>query len=194
MRLFHFLILAAIAAFVCSTALAVPEQAAKKATALGFTMKDIDGKEVDLGKYAGKVVMIVNVASKCGHTPQYAKLEALYEKYKDKGFVILGFPANNFKSQEPGSDEDIKAFCTKNYGVTFDMFSKISVLGEDKAPLYQFLTSKEKDGQFGGEIQWNFTKFLLNRHGEVVGRFEPKTKPDEPDVVKAIETALAEAK
>lgn len=118
----------------------------------------------------------------------------VYEKYKDKGFVILGFPANNFKSQEPGSDEDIKAFCTKNYGVTFDMFSKISVLGEDKAPLYQFLTSKEKDGQFGGEIQWNFTKFLLNRHGEVVGRFEPKTKPDEPDVVKAIETALAEAK
>lgn len=186
------LIAACAVAVLCAGVVAAPVKEAKKESALGFKVKDIDGKDVDLGKYNGKVVMIVNVASKCGHTPQYEQLEALYEKYRDQGFVILGFPANNFKSQEPGTNEEIKAFCTTKYNVKFDMYSKISVVGEDKAPLYQFLTSPEKNGKFGGEIQWNFTKFLLNRKGEVVARFEPKTKPDEPEVVKAIEAALGE--
>ncbi|MGN6627450.1 MAG: glutathione peroxidase, partial [Tepidisphaeraceae bacterium] len=134
---------------------------------LAFTMKDIDGHDVNLADYKGKVVMIVNVASRCGFTPQYKGLEAIYEKYKDKGFVILGFPANNFKSQEPGSDADIKAFCTAKYNVSFPMFSKISVKGDDKAPLYQFLTQSETAGDFGGEIGWNFTKFLVDRNGQL---------------------------
>ena len=156
-----------------------------------FTMDSIDGKPVNLASFSGKVVLIVNVASKCGFTPQYAALEALYEKYKDKGFVIVGVPANNFMSQEPGTNEEIKTFCTNKYNVTFPMMSKVSVKGDDKAPLYTFLTDKSSDPQFGGDIKWNFTKFLFDRSGNPVARFEPATTPDSPQVIAAIETALA---
>lgn len=158
---------------------------------LTHVMKDINGNDVDLSAYKGKVVMVVNVASKCGFTPQYAELEALYQKYKDKGFAILGFPANNFMSQEPGTNEEIKTFCSTTYNVTFDMFSKISVKGEDMAPLYQDLTSTEKNGAFGGDIKWNFTKFLIARDGKVVERFGPSTSPSDPAVVSAVERELA---
>jgi glutathione peroxidase len=149
-----------------------------------FTMNSIDGKPVPLASYKGKVALVVNVASRCGFTPQYAGLEALYRQYKDRGFVVLGFPANNFMGQEPGTNEEIKTFCTRKYDVTFPMFSKISVKGEDKAPLYQFLT------QTGGDIPWNFTKFLVDGDGKVIVRFEPKMKPDSPEVTAAIEKAL----
>ncbi len=154
-------------------------------------MKDIDGKEVDLSSYKGSVVMIVNVASKCGLTKQYAGLEALYRKYKDQGFIVIGFPANNFGGQEPGSDEDIATFCSTKYDVTFPMFSKISVKGDDKAPLYKNLTEKETAGEFAGEIGWNFTKFLVDRNGQIMARFESKTSPDNAKVAEAIETAIA---
>ncbi len=160
--------------------------------ALRFTVKDIDGKPVNLARYQGKVVMMVNVASKCGNTPQYADLEKLYEKYKDKGLVILGFPANDFGMQEPGSEKEIKEFCSETYKVKFPMFSKVTVKGEKAAPLYQYLTDKEKDEKFGGEIEWNFAKFLVNRKGEVVGRFKATLNPSDPAVVKAIEKELKE--
>jgi glutathione peroxidase len=159
--------------------------------ALGFNVKDIDGKNVDLSQYAGKVVLIVNVASKCGNTPQYEALEKAYNQYKDKGFVILGFPANNFHAQEPGSDLEIKQFCTATYGVTFPMFSKISVKGDDMAPLYKYLTSVDTQPKAKGDITWNFEKFLIGRDGNVAARFDPKTKPDSPEVVSAVEAALA---
>lgn len=156
-------------------------------------MKDIDGKEVDLKQYEGKVLMVVNVASKCGLTPQYEQLVEIHKKYKDKGFEVLGFPANNFMSQEPGTDAEIKEFCTTKFGVDFPMFSKVSVKGEDMDPLYQELTSKDENGEYGGDIKWNFTKFLVNKDGEVVARFEPQTKPDAPEVLEAIEKALGES-
>jgi len=156
-----------------------------------FTMDSIDGKPVSLSSFSGKVVLVVNVASKCGFTPQYAALEALYEKYKDKGFVIVGVPANNFMSQEPGTNEEIKKFCSNKYNVTFPMMSKVSVKGDDKAPLYTFLTDKTSDPQFGGDIKWNFTKFLFDRSGDPVARFEPATTPDSPQVITAVEAALA---
>ncbi len=156
-----------------------------------FTMKDIDGNQKKLDSYKGKVVMVVNTASKCGNTPQYEGLEAIYKKYKDKGFVILGFPANNFMGQEPGTDKEIKDFCTLKYDVTFPMFSKISVKGADQDPFYTFLTSKETDPAFAGDITWNFEKFLTDRDGKVISRFAPKTKPEDPTVIKAIEDALA---
>jgi glutathione peroxidase len=157
---------------------------------LELKVKDIEGKEVDLAAYKGKVVMIVNVASKCGLTPQYTALESVYEKYKDRGFVILGFPANNFMGQEPGTDAEVKMFCTTKYNVTFPMFSKISVKGEDIAPLYAWLTSKKTDPGFDGDIEWNFGKFLLNHEGKVISRFSPKVRPDAEDIVKAVEKAL----
>jgi len=133
-----------------------------------FTMKSIDGEQVSLGSYSGKVVLLVNVASKCGFTPQYAALESLYEKYKDKGLVIVGIPANNFMQQEPGTDAEIKKFCSNKYNVTFPMMSKVSVLGDDQAPLYSFLTDKSADPRFAGDIKWNFTKFLFDRSGKPV--------------------------
>jgi glutathione peroxidase len=155
-----------------------------------FTMRSIDGEQVSLKSYHGKVVLLVNVASKCGFTPQYAGLEALYEKYKDRGLVIVGIPANNFMSQEPGTDEEIKKFCSNKYNVTFPLMSKVSVKGDDKTPLYVFLTGKETDPQFGGDIKWNFTKFLFDRNGNPLARFEPATTPDSPEVTAAIESAL----
>ena len=155
-----------------------------------FTMKSIDGKPVSLKSYSGKVVLLVNVASKCGYTPQYAGLEALYEKYKDRGLVIVGIPANNFAAQEPGTNEEIKKFCSTKYNVTFPMMAKVSVLGDDKAPLYQFLTDKSDNPTIGGDIKWNFTKFLFDRDGKPVARFEPAVAPDSPQVETAIEATL----
>ncbi len=155
-----------------------------------FSMKDIDGKAVSLADYKGKVLLVVNVASKCGFTGQYAGLEALYKKYKDQGLVILGFPANDFLGQEPGADPEIKKFCTLTYGVTFPMFSKISVKGKACHPLYQFLISKETNPGFSGSISWNFNKFLIGRDGAILGRFGSRTKPDNKDLISAVEKAL----
>ena len=156
-----------------------------------FTMRSIDGQQVSLKSYSGKVVLLVNVASKCGFTPQYAGLEAVYEKYKDRGLVIVGVPANNFMQQEPGTNEEIKKFCSNKYNVTFPMMAKVSVLGDDKAPLYQFLTDKSTNPTIGGDIKWNFTKFLFDRNGNPVARFEPAVKPDSPEVTAAIESTLS---
>jgi glutathione peroxidase len=150
-----------------------------------FTMKSIDGTPVPLSSFKGKVVLVVNVASKCGYTPQYTGLEALYEKYKDKGLVIVGFPANNFMAQEPGTDAEIKTFCSTKYNVSFPMFSKISVKGEDKAELYKFLTDATANPTTGGEIKWNFTKFMVDRNGKVVQRFEPAVTPEQMDAAVA---------
>jgi len=158
---------------------------------LDFTLKDIDGHDVPLSKYKGDVLLIVNVASKCGYTPQYKELQALSEKYGPRGLRILGFPANNFKQQEPGSNPEIKGFCQKNYGVTFDLFAKVSVKGDDTCELYKFLTSAEKNPGHAGEIAWNFTKFLVGRDGKVLARFEPKVKPDDPAVIEVLEGALS---
>ena len=157
---------------------------------LDFTMKDIRGNDVPLSTYRGKVVLIVNVASKCGMTPQYEGLQSLYEKYGDQGFVILGFPANNFAGQEPGTNEEIQQFCRVNYGVTFPMFGKISVKGDDQDPLYAFLTGEKTNPSYSGEIPWNFTKFLIGRDGTVIGRFNPKTVPESEEIVQAVEKAL----
>lgn len=160
---------------------------------LNYVVKDIDGKPVNLGRYDGKVVMFVNVASKCGNTKQYAPLEALYKKYKDKGLVILGFPANDFGGQEPGTEKEIKEFCSLTYKVDFPMFAKVTVKpGEMQAPVYKFLTEKETDPKFGGPIEWNFAKFLVSRKGEVIGRIPAGTSPDKPEIVAMIEKALAE--
>jgi glutathione peroxidase len=166
--------------------------AAEAKSIYDFTMKSIDGDPVSLKSYHGKVVLLVNVASKCGFTPQYAALEALYEKYKDRGLVIVGIPANNFMSQEPGTDAEIKTFCTNKYNVTFPMMSKVSVKGDDETPLYLFLTDKSANPQIGGDIKWNFTKFLFDRDGKPVARFEPATKPDSPEVTSAIESTLGQ--
>jgi glutathione peroxidase len=152
-------------------------------------VKDIDGKDTTLAAYKGKVVLIVNVASKCGFTPQYKNLEAVYEKYKGQGFVILGFPCNQFGGQEPGTDAEIKEFCTSKYDVTFPLFDKIEVNGAGQHPLYVALTGKTSP--FPGSIRWNFTKFLIGKDGKIVNRFDSKVEPDAPEATAAIEAALA---
>jgi glutathione peroxidase len=152
-------------------------------------LKDIDGKDTSLKAYKGKVLLVVNVASKCGLTPQYKGLEGLQEKYKDKGFTVLGFPCNQFGGQEPGSNEEIKQFCSSTYSVTFPMFDKLDVNGPKRHPLYTALAGKESP--FPGDIKWNFGKFLISREGKILKRFEPATKPDAPEVTQAIEVALA---
>lgn len=157
-----------------------------------FTMDDIDGKAVSLSQYQGEVLLIVNVASKCGFTKQYAGLEQLYEKYKDRGFVILGFPANNFFGQEPGTEAEIKTFCSTEFNVTFPMFSKISVKGKDIHPLYQYLTSPQENGEFGRPITWNFNKFLIDRNGKTIAYFPSKVAPLDAEIINAVETALKE--
>jgi glutathione peroxidase len=157
---------------------------------LDFTLNSIDGKPAPLSQYQGKVVLIVNVASRCGYTPQYEGLERVYEKYKDQGFVILGFPANNFGGQEPGTNEEIKTFCSSKYSVKFPLYTKISVKGDDINPLYKFLTDKQANPATGGDIKWNFTKFLVGKDGKVIARFEPAVTPESAEVTGAIEKAL----
>ena len=177
----------ALLAVLCVTGVCM---AASMNSVYDFTLNSIDHQPVSLSSFHGKALLLVNVASKCGYTPQYAALEKLYTTYKDKGLVVVGIPANNFMSQEPGTDAEIKTFCTNKYNVTFPMMSKVSVKGDNKAPLYAFLTDKSSDPRFGGEIQWNFTKFLFDRNGKPVARFEPAVTPDSPEVIAAVEAAL----
>ncbi len=186
--------LVAMGLVLCS-ALAVPAGLAAAdtpASVLDFTVADIDGRPQALAQYRGTVLLIVNVASKCGFTYQYEGLEQLHQRYRDRGLVILGFPSNDFLGQEPGTAEEIKTFCSLNYGVSFPLFAKIKVKGSKAEPLYQFLTSKKTNGRFGGAISWNFNKFLVNRQGAVVARFGSKEEPTGPAMVAAIEAALAE--
>jgi glutathione peroxidase len=156
-----------------------------------FTLDAINGTPTSLANYKGKVMLIVNVASQCGYTYQYEGLQALYLKYKDQGLIVAGFPANNFGGQEPGSNAEIGAFCKSKFGVTFPMFSKISVAGKDKAPLYQFLTDKTANPKTGGEIPWNFTKYLVDRNGKVLARFDAPVEPGSKELTSAMEAALA---
>lgn len=177
---------AALLVLACATA-----RADQPATALDFKVQTITGGQADLAKYKGQVVLIVNVASFCGNTRQYEPLEALYQKYKGQGFVVLGFPANEFGQQEPGTNQEIQKFCTENYKIDFPMFAKIVVQGEGIAPLYAWLTSRQTNPNFAGPITWNFEKFLIGRDGKVVARFDPDVSPDAPEVVNKIEAQLA---
>ena len=158
---------------------------------LSHTMKDIDGKDFDLSQYKGKVLLITNVASQCGGTPQYKDLQALHDEFNKQGLVVVGFPCNQFGGQEPGSEKEIAEFCEKNYQVTFDMFAKIDVNGDKQAPLYKYLTSEEAFPKDAGKVKWNFEKFLIGRDGKVVARFRTGVKPSDPKVVEAIEAELA---
>ena len=173
-------------------AAAAKDQAAES-TPLNQEMKTLDGKKVNLAKkYDDKVVLLVNVASKCGLTPQYEQLQALHEKYAEKGLAIVGVPCNQFGGQEPGSPEEIAQFCEANYGVEFDLLAKVDVNGPNASPLYKYLTSEETNPEHSGKITWNFEKFLFDRDGQLVARFSPRTKPDAPEVIEAIEKELAE--
>jgi glutathione peroxidase len=162
--------------------------AAKTTSVYDFTMDDIDGKPVNLSQYRGKVLLVVNTASMCGNTPQYSDLEKIYEQYQEKGFEILAFPANNFGQQEPGTNQEIKSFCFTKYSLTFPLFSKISVRGDDKHPLYRYLTEQSP---FPGEVEWNFQKYLIDRSGNVVARYHHRAKPLSPEIVNDIEHVLA---
>ncbi len=155
----------------------------------GIVVKDINGKDVNLSSYKGKVLLIVNVASKCGFTKQYGGLETIYKKYKDQGFEILAFPCNDFGGQEPGTNEEIKDFCSTNYDVTFQLFDKVKVLGEDKAPLYHRLTNNTATEK--GDIKWNFEKFLIDKEGNIVARFRSKVTPESEEIVSLIEKELS---
>jgi glutathione peroxidase len=174
--------------FLLLSALTMQTIALSAGSIQGIPVKDIDGKATSMKAYDGKVLLIVNVASHCGFTPQYKALEAVYEKYKDKGFAVLGFPCNQFGAQEPGSNEEIKQFCSSKYNVTFPMFDKIEVNGPSRHPLYVVLAGQ--DSPFPGEIKWNFTKFLVGRDGKILKRFESRTTPDSPEVLAAIDAAL----
>jgi glutathione peroxidase len=184
----HMRTLIAVAVVLALPALVGAEE--KKKTALDFKMKGLDGKQVDLSKYKGKVVLFVNVASECGLTKQYKGLQKLHDDYAKDGLVIVGVPANEFNSQEPGTDKEIRDFCTKEYGVKFVMLSKVVVRGKGITPLYKFLTEKETNPDHAGEIKWNFTKFLVGRDGTVVKRFEPAVQPTSKPVVDAIKAEL----
>jgi len=181
-------LLTALALTVLTGAQTQPSGVTKVSAALNFTMNSIDGRPIDLSKYHGRVVLMVNVASQCGYTPQYAGLEELYKKYAANGLSILGFPSNDFGAQEPGSDAEIAQFCKQNYGVEFDMFSKIVVRGPGQAPLYKYLTTHPK---FSGQVDWNFEKFLIGRNGEVIGRFKSDVEPLSKQMMGAVENAIA---
>lgn len=181
-----------IIAIVCLSIMAYLSPNVTSPNIYQFTMNNIEGMPVSLKKYEGKVLVIVNTASKCGFTPQYADLEKFYKQYSGKGLAVLGFPANNFMHQEPGTSEDIKSFCEKNYGVTFDMFEKIEVKGKDINPLYDFLTHKAKNGNVEGDVSWNFQKFVINKKGEVVATFSPKTSVYDAEVVALVEKLIKE--
>jgi glutathione peroxidase len=175
---------------VLGAAISAVAQMQAAASIYDYKLMSIDLEPVSLSQYKGKVVMLVNVASRCGYTPQYAGLEALYRQFKDDGFVIIGIPANNFGQQEPGSNSEIKVFCKRKYDVTFPMMAKVSVAGNDMAPLYQYLTDQSANPTTGGEIKWNFTKFLIGKDGKILARFEPDVKPEDPALVGAVESAL----
>ena len=162
-------------------------------TLYGFALPDLEGKPVSLSVYRGKVLLLVNTASRCGFTPQYEGLEKLSKAYRDRGLMVVGFPANNFGGQEPGANAEIRSFCSTKYGVDFPMFGKISVKGEEIHPLYRWLTAKETNPAFAGDIQWNFTKFLVDREGKVIARFPSAVKPDSPELTAAVEKALGKA-
>jgi len=179
--------------FVLLALLGMTAMAADR-TVYDFTLNSIVGQPTPLSTYKGKVVLLVNVASRCGFTPQYTGLESLYETYKDRGFVIIGVPANNFGGQEPGTNQEIKTFCSAKYHVTFPMMAKVSVKGSDITPLYQFLTDKSANPDTGGEIGWNFTKFLIGPDGKIIARFDSKVEPGSPEVTSAVEKALAALK
>jgi glutathione peroxidase len=182
-----------IPALIVARATSAADEPAKKPhSVLEFKVQDIDGKPLELAKFKGEVLLIVNTASRCGYTPQYQGLEAVYGKYKGRGFSVLAFPANEFGQQEPGSDSEIKQFCSSKYNITFPLFSKIVVKGQGLHPVYEFLTSKETNPKFAGDIKWNFAKFLVNRKGEIIARFEPGDEPESDKITKAIETALIE--
>ena len=166
------------------------KNAGKSPGVLSFTVSSISGQPVNLSKYEGRVVLIVNTASQCGFTYQYEGLQSLHKKYATRGLSILGFPSNDFGQQEPGSNAEIQQFCKSNYGVEFDMFSKVQVLGSGKVPLYDFLTSRSSNPKFAGEIKWNFEKFLIGRDGQIIGRFASDVEPESPQVSRAIEAAL----
>ena len=179
----------ALAAGILATSLCAV--AADKPAALNFKVKSLDGKEVDLAKYQGKVLLVVNVASKCGLTPQYEQLQALHRKYEKQGLVVLGFPCNQFRQQEPGTAEEIQKFCSVTYGVSFPLFAKVEVNGDGACDFYKHLTALGTKPKGPGAISWNFEKFVIGRHGEVAARFAPQTKPDAPEVLKVIEAELA---
>jgi glutathione peroxidase len=160
-------------------------------TIFDLKVKNIEGKDVPLKSYKGKVLLIVNTASKCGFTPQYEGLESLYKKYKAKGLRIAAFPSNDFGGQEPGTEKEIKEFCRGKYNVTFDLYAKVATKGAEQSPLYKFLTEKETNGNLAGDIPWNFTKFLVDKKGNVIARFTPQDAPLAPNVIKAIEAALS---
>ena len=185
------LLIAVVIVTGCARSNATEQESTKVSKPLSFTVKSLDGKDVALDKYKGKVVLIVNVASKCGLTGQYEQLQELHEEYSDKGLAVLGFPCNQFLFQEPGTAEDIKEFCRVNYGVTFDMFAKVKVNGKGACDLYKTLTALDTKPVGSGKISWNFEKFIVGRDGEVVARFSPRTKPDDPAVLKVIEAELA---
>jgi glutathione peroxidase len=176
---------------IVATCVATAHSEDKAAGPLSFKMKSINGPDANLAEYKGKVVLMVNVASQCGLTYHYKGLEAIYEKYKDRGLVVLGFPCNQFGSQEPGTDQEIVQFCTDNYKVTFPMFSKIEVNGSGAAPLYKYLTALDTKPQGKGKISWNFEKFLVGRNGQVVARFAPNIEPDSPEILAVVEGELA---
>ena len=180
----------------CLTTIAMAQDAgqskAQSKEALSFKMKSIDGKEVDLSKYKGKVIVVVNTASKCGMTPQYAGLQKLYEENSPDGLLVLGFPCNQFGRQEPGTDSEIKSFCTENYGVSFPMFAKVDVNGRKQAPFFKNLSQMDLQPKGPGKVQWNFEKFVIDRSGKPIARFSPRTKPNDPDFQKVIKTALSQ--
>jgi glutathione peroxidase len=178
-----------IIAILCSIVVSQVVLAQNKASLYEIPLKDINEKDASLKDYKGKVLLVVNVASHCGFTPQYQALEAVHRKYKSKGFAVLGFPCNDFGAQEPGTAEEIKKFCSEKYDVTFPLFSKLHVKGNEQHPLYAILTGK--DSPFPGDIKWNFGKFLIGKDGKILKRFESQAKPDAPEVLEAIEAALA---
>lgn len=182
MKLKHILLVIMI-----STTAAIAQEK-NETTIFQYVVKDIEGQDFDLASLKGKKVMIVNTASKCGLTPQYKKLQALYEKYSEGDFIIIGFPANNFLRQEPGTNEEIATFCESNYGVTFPMMSKISVKGKDMHPLYEFLTQEAKNGVVNSSVSWNFQKYLINPDGRLARVVSPRTQPDDPSIISWIET------
>lgn len=176
--------------FILVLSIVLGAQIVSAGSVYDYQLNSIEYEAIPLRGFKGKVLMVVNVASRCGYTPQYAGLETLYRKYKNQGFVIIGIPSNDFGQQEPGTDSEIKQFCQRKYDVTFPMMSKVSIAGNNPIPLYRYLTDKKQNPKTGGDIKWNFTKFLIGRDGTVVARFEPEVTPEDPSLVKAIENAL----